>query len=387
MKKIWIIAGESSGDLYGARLGAKLREIAAEAGEELQLSGMGGVNMINAGIDVMIDSSELGVVGFFEVFKQIFTFIRIFRFLLKKAQAERPDAVVMIDYPGFNLRLAKKLHALGIKVVWYISPHVWVWGKHRVKTLTQICSEMLVIFPFEVDFYADKGYTAKFVGHPLVDIVNERRKRDGEFDRDPHELLLLPGSRHSEVSRLLPAMLRAIPRIRVAHPELRFHLAAPREKVAAECREIIAGFTRRHPDLPEIELSVGDTSYHLRKAIAGIAASGTVTVEAALSGLPLVGGYKLNYFTLLLAGIFVHLYRGFFIMPNIILNKEVYRELLQWRFSPKNIAAELEKILPGGSRRAEVESDLAQLTKQLSAHDGDAARQTAQICWECAHRQ
>ncbi len=386
MKNIWIIAGESSGDLYGARLGAKLREIAAEAGEEIRISGMGGVNMINSGIDVKVDSSELGVVGFFEVFKQIFTFIRIFRYLVSEAKRERPDAVVLIDYPGFNIRFAKQLHKLGIKVIWYISPQVWVWGKHRIKTLTRVCAEMLVIFPFEVEFYATKGYTARFVGHPLVDIVAERRARDGEFPRDPQEILLLPGSRHSEISRLLPPMLRAAIRIRAAHPEMHFHLTAPREKSAAECREIIDRFSRRHPELPQIELSVGDTSRHLRRAIAGIASSGTVTVEAALSGLPLVAGYKLNYFTLMLAGIFVRLYRGFFVMPNIILNKEVYRELLQCYFSPRKITAELEKILPGGARRAEVEADLASLTEQLTAQDGDAARQAAKIAWECAHK-
>lgn len=384
MKKIWIMAGESSGDIYGAKIAAELRAIAAAKGETLEISGMGGVNMINAGVPVKVDSSELGVMGVFEVLKMIFTFIKVFRYLLSEAKKERPDAVIMIDYPGFNLRFAKALHKLGIKVIWYISPQVWVWNKKRLPVLTRICSEMLVIFPFEVDFYASHGYNARFVGHPLVDIVDAKAAADGEIIRDSKKVLLLPGSRKSEVSRLLVPMLKSAILLRQENPEISFHIAAPREKVADMCRNIIDKFRKSDPQLPEISISTGDTSRWLRQAGTGIAASGTVTVEAALSGLPMVVGYKLNYFTLLLAMVLVKLYRGFFVMPNIISGKEIYPELLQWRFSPRRIVAEMKKIMPGGTLRSEKEKDLAAIRTMLADGSGNAARKTAQVCYDCA---
>ena len=387
MKNIWIMAGESSGDLYGAELGNELRRLAAERGEELTLSGMGGEKMIAAGIKVKVDSSELGVVGIFEVFKNIFTFINIFRFLVKEAAKERPDAVILIDYPGFNLRFAKKLYKMGIKVIWYISPQVWVWGKKRLPVLKKICSEIMVIFPFEVDFYAQHGYNAKFVGHPLLDAADRQSVKFGDIVRDDNEVLLLPGSRKSEITRLLLPMLKSILRLKNQHPQLHYHIAAPREKVAAFCRDKIAAFRRKHPDLPEIGISLGDTAKHLRQAGTGIAASGTVTVEAALAGLPLVVGYKLNYFTLLLASVLVKLYRGFFVMPNIIADKEIYPELLQWHFNPKRIVSELEKRLPGGEKRQEVEQDLAGIRKLLASESGNAAGNAAKICLDTIENQ
>ena len=140
MKKYWIIAGESSGDIYGAALAQELRRLAAENNETIEISGMGGAAMINAGINIKVDSTELGVIGIFEALKSIFTFIRIFFYLLKEVKADRPDAVILIDYPGFNLRFAKKLYKLGIPVYWYVSPQVWVWGKKRLPVLAKICT-------------------------------------------------------------------------------------------------------------------------------------------------------------------------------------------------------------------------------------------------------
>ena len=385
MKKIWIISGESSGDIYGANLARELKRIAAANGEELQLSGMGGARMIAAGVNVLVDSTELGVMGVFEVSKLLFTFIRIFFKLLKAAKSERPDAVVLIDYPGFNLRFAKALYKAKIPVVWYVSPQVWVWGKKRKPILARVCSKMLVIFPFETEVYADTRLAAEFVGHPLIDLVAART--DPSIKRDGDTVLLLPGSRKMEIERLLPPMLKSVAELGKKHPGLKFHLAAPREKIAAMCRKMLEKFRRRRTDMPEIEISTGDTGYWLQRAGSGIASSGTVTVEAAIAGLPLVIGYKLNFFTLLLASVLVKLYRGFFTMTNIIANREVYQEFLQWRFSPKYIVPALEAILPGGSRRAEVEAGMTEVRESLSARSGNAARQAALSCWEVAARR
>lgn len=376
MKKFWIIAGEASGDIYGAALARELRQIAADNNEEIDIAGMGGNAMKEAGIRIKVDSTELGVIGIFEVLKSIFTFIRIFFYLLNEVKKERPDAVILIDYPGFNLRFAKKLYRLGIPVYWYVSPQVWVWGKKRLPVLARICAKMLVIFPFEVDVYAPTGLEAKFVGHPLVDVI--ARRKDPGITRDPNSFLLLPGSRSGEIDRLLFPMLETTLELRKKHPDLRFTLAAPREKIAAMCREKIAAFRRKHPELPEIEIVVGNTGKLQQSAGTGLAASGTVTVECALSGLPLVVGYKLNFFTLVLARILVTLFRGYFTMVNIIADKEVYKELLQWHFCKEEIIPAVEAILPGGSRREEVEKDMQNVASLLgSASETPALRRAA----------
>jgi len=228
MKKIWIIAGESSGDMYGAALAAELRALAAANGETVEFSGMGGAAMIKAGIPVKVDSTELGVIGVFEVLKSIFTFIRIFFQLVNAAKKERPDAVVLIDYPGFNIRFAKKMHKLGIPVYWYISPQVWVWNKKRLPVLAKVCTKMLVIFPFEVEVYSGVPLETKFVGHPLVDVISKRK--DPAITRDDNTLLLLPGSRKNEIERLLVPMLETVCVLHGKHPQLKFQLSTPREK-------------------------------------------------------------------------------------------------------------------------------------------------------------
>lgn len=376
MKKFWIIAGESSGDIYGAALAEELRKLAAAEGEDIEISGMGGAHMIKAGVKVKVDSTELGVIGVFEVLKSIFIFIRIFLQLVKAARAERPDAVILIDYPGFNLRFAKKMYKAGIPVYWYVSPQVWVWGKKRLPVLAKICTKMLVIFPFEVDVYAKTALKAEFVGHPLIDVVAARK--DPSLTRDPDTLLLLPGSRKNEIDRLLVPMLEVVTSLHEKYPQLKFILAAPREKIADSCREKIGRFRKKNPALPEITVSVGNTGKLQQTAGTGIAASGTVTVECALSGLPLVVGYKLNFFTLVLARILVTLYRGFFTMVNIIADKEVYQEFLQWHFCKKEVLPAVEAILPGGSRRAEVEQGMAEVARLLgSDSDIPALRRAA----------
>lgn len=383
MKKFWIIAGESSGDLYGADLARELKKLAAAHGEEISVSGMGGAKMIAAGVDVLVDSTELGVMGVFEVSKLLFKFIRIFIKLRDAALRERPDAVILIDYPGFNLRFAKAMHRAGIPVVWYVSPQVWVWGKRRKPILARICSKMLVIFPFETEVFADTALHTEFVGHPLIDVVAART--DPSVKRDGETVLLLPGSRKMEIERLLVPMLDTVRELGKKRPELKYHLAAPRERISGMCRSMIEKYRRKHPETPAVEISIGDTGYWLQRAGSGIASSGTVTVEAAIAGLPLVVGYKLNFFTLLLASVLVKLYRGFFTMTNIIAGRAVYKEFLQWRFRAANLVPALEEILPDGSRRAEVEAGMDEVRRALSARSGNAAHQAALCCYDTAH--
>ncbi len=385
MKKIWILAGEASGDLYGARLARELRALAAESGEKLELSGMGGPRMMEAEVPVKVDSTELGVIGVVEVVRHLFTFVGIFFRLVGAAKRERPDAVVLIDYPGFNLLFALMMHHARIPVVWYIAPHLWVWGKWRLPVLARICSRMLVIFPFEEEVFARTPLRAEFVGHPLVDIIRERR--DPAIVRDPETLLLLPGSRSMELNRLLEPMLESVSELGKTHPSLKFHLAAPREKMARLAEKIYLRYRKKHPEAPEVEISSGDTGYWMQRAGTGLAASGTVTVECAIAGLPLVVGYKLNWITLLLAALVVRLYRGFFTMVNIIANREVYTELLQHHFVSKEIVPALEKILPGGSGRKSAEAGMAEVAESLAPSSSSALRQAAEKIWGCAPKK
>ena len=373
--KIWIVAGESSGDLYGAKLARDLRKLEPSA----EIAGMGGVKMRNAGVRLLADSTELGVVGFIEVLGILPKIARIMLLLLKKAVEERPDAVILIDYPGFNIRFARQLKKRGIPVIWYISPQVWVWRKSNIPKLARDCTKMMVIFPFETEVYRGSGLDVEFVGHPLVEIVQERR--DPELKRDPDQIVLLPGSRRNETRRLLSPMLEAAILLKQRHPDLHFVISAPREKVAADIREGLRKFQRKNPQaaqLQEIPVISGKTWELLQTGAAGFAASGTVTVECAVAGLPLVVCYRLNPFTFLLACLFIRkLFRNSFTMPNIILNRKVFEEFLQFRATPQALAEAMERILPGGTRRAEVEAGMEEMTREISGGIAGAAENAA----------
>ena len=362
--KIWIIAGESSGDLYGAKLAGDLKRLNPDS----EIAGMGGARMRKAGVRLLVDSTELGVVGVIEVLGILFKIIRIMLFLLKKAEEERPDAVVLIDYPGFNIRFAKRLKRRGIPVIWYISPQVWAWRKSNIPKLARYCTKMMVIFPFETEVYKGSGLDVEFVGHPLVEVVQGRR--DPDLKRDPCQVVLLPGSRRSETKRLLYPMLEAAALLKQRHPDLHFVISAPREKVAADIQHDLQEFRLKNPSakqLPEIPVVSGKTSQLLQTGIAGLAASGTVTVECAIAGLPLVVAYRLNPVTFLLARIIIRkLFRNAFTMPNIILNRKLFEEFLQFQVTAEALADAMDRILPGGPRRAEVETGMDEMTREIS---------------------
>lgn len=377
--EIWIISGESSGDLYGGKIAQELKR----QDPSLTIKGMGGLNMRRAGVEIMVDSTELGVIGVVEVLENIFKFIRIFLFLVKKAKKDRPRGVVMVDYPGFNLRFAKALWKLGIPVVWYISPQVWVWRKGNIKKLAKYCKKMLVIFPFEPEVYEGSGLDVEFVGHPLVEIVQERT--DPAIERDPETVLLLPGSRKKEIKYLLEPFLETVSILKMRRPELSFVISAPRETILSMIREGIAAFHKKHPGmiLPEFEMTSGKTSFWQQRCTCGLAASGTVTVECAIANLPLVVAYKLNPITFLLARLIIgKLFRGFFTMVNIILYKDVFHEFLQHFIVPETLADEIEMLLPGGSRREEVDQDMKNMTDALRGGSEGAMKKTAKAILE-----
>ena len=362
--------------MYGARLARQLREL--EPGVELK--GMGGEAMREAGVELLADSTELGIVGFVEVVRHLPMLLRLFRGLVSRAIREHPDAVVLIDYPGFNLRFARRLRAAGIRVVYYVSPQVWAWGRRRIPKIAGTVDKMLVIFPFEPGVYAQTHLDVEFVGHPLVAILGEKRL---QTSRDAETVLLLPGSRESEVRRLLPVMLETA---RLLHAEgvgLRFVVPAPRAEIAALARELLgAARARGGGDLPPVDVVTGETTDWLQRAAAGIAASGTVTVEAAVLGLPLVVAYRLNWLTYRLARMLVKV--RFVTMVNLVCDSMVFEEFLQDEATPQNLGEALAAILPGGARRAGVLQKAEEAVSAL-AGQGDGSRRAAKAILRCLH--
>ena len=361
---VWIIAGEASGDNYGANLAQALRQRRAD----LRLRGMGSEQMRTAGVELFVDSSELGVVGLIEVLKSIRFFIRLLRDVSARAIAERPAAVVLIDYPGFNLRLAERLHRAGIPVVYYISPQVWAWKKGRIPRIARDVDKMLCIFPFEPAVYAGTGLDASFVGHPLLEILAPLRREPPP--RDPNLVLLLPGSRSSELKALFPDFLRTAAQLQQARPELHFMVPLPRQSCLEQAKSLAAATPL--PVALSLAYSVGETRQWLSRAAAGLAASGTVTVEAAILGLPLVVAYRLNAVTWHIVKHMVKL--PFVTIANLVTKRCVYEEYLQDDAVHEKLAPALLNILPGGSRHDEVVAGIRECTLLLGGDDAISLR-------------
>ncbi len=354
-RTIWLVAGESSGDMYGAQLARALWQ----RSPELVLRGMGGHAMTQAGVDCFVDSTELGVVGIVEVLKSIRFFLKLLKSLEIKAMEERPDAVVLIDYPGFNLNLAQRLHRLGIPVVYYISPQIWAWRKGRIRRIVRDVDKMLCIFPFEPAVYANTPLDVTFVGHPLLEQLAPLRETPAQ--RDPNLVLLLPGSRRSELKAMLPFFIRTAAELHRRRPELTFVMPLPREGIQVFAKEQLTKLNA--PDVPEIRLTVGDTRQWMRRASAGLAKSGTVTVEALILNLPLVVTYKVNWLTWRIGKLLVKL--SSITIANLIAGKTVFEEYLQHDAVPEKLAPALLDILPEGRRRQQVEEDMRQCRERL----------------------
>ncbi len=375
MNDIWIIAGESSGDIYGAELAREL--VLLRPG--IHVKGMGGACMKAAGVDIMVDSTELGVVGIAEVLKSVPFFLGLLRRMAGRAAVERPSAVVLIDYPGFNLRLAERLRKLGIPVVYYISPQVWAWKKGRIPRIARDVSRMLCIFPFEPDVYKGTGLRAEFVGHPLLELLEPYRA--AASSRDDRLVLLLPGSRSSELKAHLRIFIETAAALRERHPDLRFAMPLPREKT----RDLALALMEKGglSDMLDgsLELSVGNARELMARAAAGLAASGTVTVEAAILGLPLVVAYRVNWLTYQIALRLVKL--PSITIANLVTGRTVYEERLQYDAVPEKMAPAMDSILPGGARREEVLAGMAECVRMLG-HGGNVSRRVAENVLEVA---
>jgi lipid-A-disaccharide synthase len=353
--RFMIVAGEASGDLHGAHLVRAL----TKCFPEVTLSGVGGAHLRAAGVELLSSSDELGVVGISEVVKKLGTVVSVFRRLTRFLKEQQPDLLILIDYPEFNLLLARVAHKLGIPIVYYISPQVWAWRSGRVKLIRKLVTKMIVIFPFEQAFYQQHGVDVAWVGHPLVETVQATLTKEDfcqQHGLDPARpmLGLLPGSRESEVQRLLPVMLATAERLRQQHPNTQFVLPiAPSLHASSALTQLPA----------YIHATREQTYDTINAADLIVTASGTVTVETALLETPMIITYVVSPLTYWLGKRFIKV--PFIGMVNLIAGTQVAPELIQATATPERIAAEVERVLYDPDRLAAMRQALRQVREKL----------------------
>jgi lipid-A-disaccharide synthase len=354
-----VVAGEASGDLHGARLLAELRRLSPG----LRAFGLGGDELQAAGLELVARSEEISVVGLAEVIRVLPRAREIFRLLLAELDRRGAPAALLIDFPDFNLRLAEELRRRGVRVVYYISPQVWAWRKGRVKTIERVVDRMLVLFPFEADFYRRHGVEVVHVGHPLVDEVPALPQAwDRAGAAGATVLALLPGSRSSEVRALLPSMLRSLPMI-AARREI-----AVRIIVAPPVRDLVSELAAQSP-VP-VELVTGERFDAIAGSHLALCASGTATLEVGLLGTPMLVLYRLHAWTYRLARWLVDL--PYFSLVNLVLGRRAVPELLQGEATPEGIARQALALLDDPARIAGMRAELADLRHALGESGGSA---------------
>ncbi|PHS70350.1 MAG: lipid-A-disaccharide synthase [Methylophaga sp.] len=362
-KKIIVIAGEASGDAHAARMIAELKQMMPD----LEVKGIGGDKMRAAGADTFIDFSELAVMGLIEVLKRYRHLKKIFNKVVALLKKEQPDLLVLVDYPGFNLKLAKQAKKIGIPVLYYISPKVWAWRAGRVKTIKQVVDHMAVLFPFEVPIYQHAGVPVTCVGHPLVDavkknITTQQAKAQFGFNTEQPLLGLFPGSRRSEVEALLPIMIKAAEQVsqRINNLNVVIPLATGLDRKVVE--SILA-------DTPLAIKIVDDNFYRLTSACdAIVAASGTVTLEIALLGIPHFISYRVSPISYAILSRFVKIpYVG---LCNIVTAKNLVLELLQDDVTVVRLAEGISQLLTQADSKEKAENIRQQVLSALGPSGG-----------------
>jgi len=373
-----IVAGEASGDIYGADL---VRE-AHKLDPQLHFFGIGGQRMREAGAETLIDSADMAVVGLVEVLKHFDVIAAAFRKLKQILLNEPPVLLILIDYPGFNLRLAKIAKKAGIKVLYYISPQIWAWRQGRVTKIARLVDHMAVILPFETPFYEKAGVPVTFVGHPMLDLVNVTTVRSAaaaSFGLDPDRQIvgLFPGSRKSELERLLPVIVDAAVKLKERFPELQFIL--PLASTLSQS-DIAPLFTAADLDVCITHERIHDM---IRACDAVISVSGTVTLEIALVGTPMVIIYKLSPLTYQLAKRLVKVPNiG---LCNIVAGETVVQELIQDDANPEKIAAEIGRLLLEPTYHSAIVSKLGGVRAKLGC--GGASRNVARLALTLSDRR
>ncbi|MBS1840838.1 MAG: lipid-A-disaccharide synthase [Acidobacteria bacterium] len=354
--QILLSAGEASGDMYAARLAAELQKHA-----DVNLFGMGGAEMRAAGVEVITDYSEVNVLGITEILSHLPQLRRAMRNLVSWARERKPALAILTDFPGFHLRLSRKLKPLGVKNVYYICPQFWAWRPWRANLVRRRFELALCIFPFEEKFFGDAGVPVKFIGHPLVGEVRASLSR-GQFEKkhglDPSRrtVAILPGSRWGEIERHLPTLLESVRELeRQTQGACNFVLAISGGTDIARVKALI-------PEELRLIIVQDETYDALAAADAAMICSGTATVEAALLDVPMIVVYRVSKLTALLAKPLIR--TKYFGMVNLIAEREVAPELIQDDFQPRKIAEEIRKLFEPG-RAAQARADLAEVRRRL----------------------
>jgi lipid-A-disaccharide synthase len=371
-KKILIVAGEPSGDLHAANLVKAIKE----TGKGFSFFGLGGEKLKSQGVDLYYDLTKVAVVGFFEVLKNICKFKKIFNGILKEAEKNKPDAALLVDYPGFNLRLAKELKKRSIPVIYYISPQVWAWGKNRIRQIRENVDRMIVLFSFEEELYRKSGVPVSFVGHPLLDVVRPSLEREEFLKKsglDPKKLTvaLLPGSREKEVRVLLPVMLETAGIINgYFQNRIQFLiLRSPSVKV-----EIFQKAIATHTDLPLKTVS-GMAYEGIASSDFAFVCSGTATLETGILATPMAILYKVNFLTWLFIRSMIKIpYIG---LVNVVKGRKIVEEFIQFDCRPKKIADYAIPVLHDEEKRTRLKSDLLSIKNSLG--ESGACRRAAEV--------
>jgi lipid-A-disaccharide synthase len=350
-----ISAGEASGDMYAARLATALKKRM-----DVALFGMGGPQMRAAGVDVITDYSEVSVVGITEILSHLPSLIRAMRRLVSEAERRKPPFAILTDFPGFHLRLARKLRPHGVRNIYYICPQFWAWRPWRVRIVRRRFAQALCIFPFEEAFFGGAGVPTKFIGHPLVGAVQATQTREEfchQHNLDPSQpiVTILPGSRHAELAQHMPVLREACQRIQQQCPS-QFVLAAAAH---SKLNDLQTGWNSGL----RVRIVENQTYNALAAADAAIVSSGTATVEAALLDVPMVVVYRVTSLTALLAKPLVR--TSYFSMVNLIAERRVVPELIQKDFTPAKVADEVLRLLNDPRSREELRSGLADVRRCL----------------------
>ncbi len=355
---VMIVAGEASGDKHGAKLVAALRALRPDLTYEF--FGAGGDEMRQAGVETLVDAREVAIMGALEIARALPKFLRVFRRLRDAANERKPRLVVLIDWPEFNLRLAKRLKRDGHRVVYYISPQIWAWRSYRIHAIKRHIERMLVILPFEKDYYERNGVEVDYVGHPLLDSVRVTATREDFLSRyqlDPSKpvIALMPGSRHSEMKYILPPMIEAVKKLRQLRPHFQFILPLARTFARGEIA----------PQINSIDLRVieHDTYNAIAAADLAVVASGTATLETAIIGAPLIVVYRASQLNWRLFRPLIN--TPLVGMPNLIAGKEIAPELLQDDLTGEKLAGTIIGFLNDPARLDQSRADLAAVRARL----------------------
>lgn len=371
MKKILLSAGEVSGDLHGAHLLGVIKEL----DPEVRFFGIGGEALRSKGMEILFEAYPLSVVGLTEVISKLPIFLKTLKELRDWMDREKPDLLLLINFPDFNLRLAKIAHHMKVPVVYYISPQVWAWRKGRIRSIAKFVRKMIVLLPFEVPFYQEQGVDVVWVGHPLLDIVKPSLSKEEalkRFDIDPEKrtIGLLPGSRKEEVQRHLPLLLTSAYLLKKDFPELQFLLPLAPAIPEGEVQRLI----KKENSVP-VKVIKGFVYDVMNLSDLLLTASGTATLEVALLEKPMVIFYKVSLLSYWIGRALIRVrHIG---LVNIVAGEEIVKELIQREATPEKIAKEALRLLKDEALYQNVVTSLKEVRKKLG--EPGAVRRAAQV--------